>query len=124
MDVLQNVRLDYELQTEKLQRLEKEMEEMSTVGNKDDREVGGLQKIMFFNFELKSHQTPCCGGKGWVSIKTIVEIKKCDEYLATHTHKKLNAVETRKGREQSMKRPFSVKGGKKTPYKSYQYEPY
>ncbi len=45
MFVFQNVRLDYELQTEKLQRLEKELEEISSVGNKDDREV---RDIIYF----------------------------------------------------------------------------
>ena len=42
--MLQNVKLEYELQTEKLQRLEKELHEISTAGNKDDKEVRDVQQ--------------------------------------------------------------------------------
>ncbi len=37
--LLQNTKLEYELQTEKLQRLERELQEISSAGNKDDKEV-------------------------------------------------------------------------------------
>ena len=43
--LFQNVKLDYELQTEKVQRLEKELHEISSAGNKDDKEVISLKRL-------------------------------------------------------------------------------
>ena len=39
------MKLEYELQTEKLQRLEKELHEISSAGNRDDKEVISLKRL-------------------------------------------------------------------------------
>ena len=39
------MKLDYELQTEKVQRIERELHEISSAGNKDDKEVISLKRL-------------------------------------------------------------------------------
>ncbi len=49
---LQNVKLDLELQTEKLYRLERELQDFSSVGNKDDNQVSVNVVSMYAHFTV------------------------------------------------------------------------